>query len=174
LPRKPRPYTEPSTDREVDFHGFTAAEMRAALNKSWAGWHGLKSVRIIHGTGQVLWRELHSWCAEKGIEFTLEAHQGSTLIHPNVRSVLPPAPSHRPLARLQKLAVRTEPTRRVNSTANASRPVHRIQDSPGPPADSNPKSEIHNPKSTDLFAQEFDRLARENPHVTRARKRGGG
>jgi hypothetical protein len=91
-------------DREIDFHGYTRAAMRGELQRIWASrtWDGLARVRVIHGTGMVLWRELDRWCEEQGISCAREAHGGATILYPGRRATLPPAPLHRPLAHLPR------------------------------------------------------------------------
>jgi hypothetical protein len=52
---------------EVDLHGLTAEQARLALQRSWPGWRGMRSVRIVHGQGAVLKPEIVRWCSEMGI-----------------------------------------------------------------------------------------------------------
>lgn len=87
-------------DREIDLHGYTAAEARARLNTLWATreWHGLQRVRVIHGTGSVLHALVKLWCEEKGIAWTVEPRNpGVTILHPGQRLQALSAPPHRPL-----------------------------------------------------------------------------
>src|SRR5262245_45147813 len=92
-------------DREIDLHGYTRAEARAHLEAIWARreWHGLRRVRIIHGTGAVLHRVVRQWCEEKGIPWTTEAQNpGVTILHPGLRPKTPPVPPHHPMAHLKR------------------------------------------------------------------------
>lgn len=134
-------------DHEVDFHGFTAARMLQALEDIWAGrkWHGLRRVRVVHGTGSVLWRALREWCDAKGIPWAPEpSNPGATILHPS-RRVLPLSHHpHRPLTRLQRY-----------------HPARRLSPQPSPPQTVERK---------DLMAEEFQRLAEEDPRTTRRKK----
>ena len=135
-------------DREVDFHGWTRLTMRSELDRIWAtrSWDGLSRVRIIHGTGDVLWRELDRWCEEKGIASAREAHGGATLIYPGRRTRTPPLPAHRPLARLPR-----------------KRP-----ETPLPP------TEPPAPEDAALFARAVEELSAQDASAVLRRKRSTG
>jgi hypothetical protein len=137
-------------DREVDFHGFTAMQMQQALEDIWAGrrWHGLRRVRVVHGTGTVLWRVLREWCDAKGIPWVPEpSNPGATVLHPS-RRVLPPSlQRHRPLARLKHLRTTHQPC-----PASSSSPLGEPQD---------------------LMAEEFRHLAKLDAHTLLRRKHAG-
>ena len=137
-------------DREIDFHHYTRAEMRARLEDIWARreWHGLRRVRVIHGTGAVLYKEVRKWCDEKGIPWTTEEHNpGVTILHPGRRANTAPAPPHRPLTAIRQYKEERE---KAESTRQ--------------------QAETENRKSSDLMAEEFARLAQEDPRTLRRRK----
>ena len=76
-------------DSEFDLHGYTAEEMRHALQQEWPGWKGMQKVRLVHGRGDVLRFALPKWCAEMGIPFEIEANNpGSALIYPTKRKMV--------------------------------------------------------------------------------------
>lgn len=75
-------------DLEVDLHGHTAEEMRSLLQHEWPSWRGMRRVRLIHGRGDVLKRELEIWCREMGIPFEIEPNNpGSARIYPTERTI---------------------------------------------------------------------------------------
>jgi DNA-nicking Smr family endonuclease len=144
-------------DEEVDLHGYTANEARHRLQSLWATrrWLGMQRVRIIHGTGAVLYRVVREWCDEKAIEWTTEPHNtGVTILHPSRRRLPTHAPAHRPLARhkqvLERFAPQPEPT---------------AQEAP-------PEKASSVPSTGDPMAAEFERLGKEDPTTLRRRKRG--
>lgn len=147
-------------DLEVDFHGYTAAEMRAALDDTWGRrrWQGLRRVRVVHGTGEVLWRVLREWCDEKGIPWAPDRRAGATVVFPVQRATHGRGPAHRPLGALRE---------RARPTTEAAPEDHSPAPEPGAPSDAS--------DARDLMAEEFERLATVDERVLRRRKaRGGG
>lgn len=142
-------------DREIDFHGFTAREMRIeldrlALTDAWRGWRRL---RVIHGTGEVLGVELRLWCDERGIPWSPEPRNpGATVLHP----FQSPGPPRRAFP--GALKPRSEPRRK----RTLARPIH--------PAASPEELKI----ARDLMKQEFEQLGHVPPDALRRRKRGMG
>lgn len=145
-------------DREIDFHGFTVAQMRAWLETTWARrqWHGLRRVRVIHGTGAVLFRELRRWCDEKGIPWTTEIHNpGVTILHPSHRALPSPPSTHHPFAALKhRLSSRAAPTPRPSPPKKRPTPP-AVPASPSKP----------DPDAARLMEEEFDRLAEVDPET---------
>lgn len=141
-------------DAEKDFHGYRAAEMLAWLENVWARrqWHGLLRVRIIHGTGEVLFRAARQWCDEKGIPWTVEPHNpGVTILHPS-RRTLPTTPtSNRALGRQ---ADRLRAALPNTNGAGVSRQ--------GEPADKKPPMKADAASITDPMAAEFERLGEQS------------
>lgn len=140
-------------DREIDFHGWTRAAMREELNHIWSRreWHGLRRVRVIHGTGLVLWRVLDEWCEEKGIPYAREEHRGSTIIFPGQRR-LPNTPTRNyPLTPLRGWSPPPKP-----------RQIPRPQPTPEEPED------------TDLFNQAMEDLEKQDRRTLLRKKHGGG
>lgn len=135
------------TDREVDFHGYTTAQMLQTLEDIWASrkWHGLRRVRVVHGTGAALWRVLREWCDVKGIPWVPESsNPGATILHP-FRRVLPsPHHPHRPLTRLKHVQSTHLPLRASSSDSST--------------------------ESQDLMAEEFRRLAKVDSHTLHRKK----
>jgi hypothetical protein len=139
-------------DWEIDFHGYTAREMRIELDRisrrdEWRGWRRL---RVIHGTGEVLGAELRAWCDERGVSWSPETHNpGALILHP-FRSPKPErAPAHPPHARPAEKRGR-----------RLTRPI-------------NPASSPEALRAArDLMKQEFDRLAEQPPSAIQKRKHG--
>jgi hypothetical protein len=130
-------------DREIDLHGYTAVEARSRLNTLWSTreWQGLQRIRVIHGTGSVLHALVKLWCEEKGVAWTVEAHNpGVTIVHPGRRLQAITAPPHRPLQKLKGHL----PAAKRRDRAN-----------PAPDPDSGLSDE-------ELMAREFARLGGEN------------
>ena len=76
-------------DAELDLHGHTAVSARNELEMVWSrrAWQGLRRVRIIHGTGQVLYQVVRKWADEKSIPWTLETYNpGVTILLDRVKS----------------------------------------------------------------------------------------
>lgn len=121
---------------EVDFHGYTRDHMRAELEDHWSSgdWALCRSVRVIHGRGAQLRRELERWCHEKGIECTVESHGGASIIYPRPIGVAP-QPTHRPLGRLGELLARSRPPEAQPRPAPAAKPAPRRQPTPTRPAE---------------------------------------
>ncbi len=70
-------------DFEVDLHGYNAEQMRILLREEWPSWRGMRTVRLVHGRGDVLKPALEQWCEEMGIPFTTEPNNpGSALLYP--------------------------------------------------------------------------------------------
>jgi hypothetical protein len=145
-------------NEEIDLHGYTANEARHRLQSVWATrrWQGMQRVRVIHGTGAVLYRVVRDWCDEKAIEWTTEPHNpGVTILHPARRRLPGHNLTHRPLARHRdKLA-----------HLPLAKPVE-----PEPPAAEHPAPP--KPGGVDPMAAEFERLASEDSTTLRRRKRG--
>lgn len=137
-------------DREIDFHHYTRAEMLTALENAWASrvWHGCMRIRIIHGTGEVLWHEVRDWCDDKGIPWAPEPRNpGATILFPSKQARTSPAPAHKPLAK---------------EKAKLVMPVKRRE----------AKKPVCEPAVGDmeLFAAEVDRLNDVDPRVLRRKK----
>jgi hypothetical protein len=138
-------------DREIDFHHYTRAQMRAELDRVWGSgaWRGLRRVRVIHGAGEVLGREFRAWCDEKGLAWTAEPHNpGVTILLPGRRAQTTPAPPHRPMARLK----------------------HRLP--PAPTGREEPQAPVPSSSDAQLFAEEIERIAGTDSETLRRRKRG--
>ena len=70
-------------DFEVDLHGYNAEEMGILLREEWPAWRGMRTVRLVHGRGDVLKPALAKWCEEMGIPFATEPNNpGSALLYP--------------------------------------------------------------------------------------------
>jgi len=157
-------------DREIDFHGHTREEMRDELDHLWTSgvWAGLQCVRVIHGRGAALWRELQHWCRERGLEFHREHHGGSTLVqvqrHGEPRSSGPP---NRPLAGLASLLPHLPP----EPPAPRRRPPPVPRPSSRPEAPPPPAPDVEDDHA--LFEQAVRQLEREDPRVLRKRKGAG-
>jgi hypothetical protein len=144
---------------EIDLHGFTANGARHRLQSLWATrrWTGMQRVRIIHGTGAVLYRVVRDWCDEKAIEWTTEPHNpGVTILHPSRRRLPHTLPRHRPFAKHKQTL--------------AELPVAETR----PPASSSTDQQRSSPPDTtsDPMAEEFQRLASQDPGTLRRKKRG--
>lgn len=157
-------------DFEVDLHGDTSAGARSRLETIWStkSWHGLRRVRVIHGTGEVLWKVVRLWCEEKGIEWTTESHNaGVTILHPGRRAVSAPAPPHRPLAKLSEVK-----TSKPKKEAKPEKPPIKTVE-PIPPSESKKVQATRAPETAekkDLMAEEFARLAEEDERALRKQK----
>jgi hypothetical protein len=158
-------------DQEVDYHGYTAVEMLGALEMAWArrSWQGLRRVRVIHGSGCVLWRELRRWADEKGIPWSPEvANPGTTILHPALRVVPAPAPAHRPIGSHSRSLGTALARRCATHPLPPGRPMTRpAPRDAAPPAESQPEGPAHHP---DAMAEEFDRLAAEDARALWRRK----
>jgi hypothetical protein len=145
-------------DAEIDLHGLTAASARDQLETVWSRrvWQGLRRVRIIHGTGEVLYKIVRLWADDKSIPWTLEAYNpGVTILQPALRREHSVVPANRPFARHRK-----ELTDLVTSK----------RESAGP--DRLPVSVENSAVQADLFAQEIDRLEQQDPRSVHKRKHG--
>jgi hypothetical protein len=156
-------------DFEVDLHGDTSAGARSRLETIWStkSWQGLRRVRVIHGTGEVLWKVVRLWCEEKGIEWTTESHNaGVTILHPGRRAVSAPAPPHRPLAQLSQV--------KISKPKKEPKPEKPVVKGAEPPPSENPKFKADKPVAKspdkDLMAEEFARLAEEDERALRKQK----
>ncbi|HSV73584.1 MAG TPA: Smr/MutS family protein [Chthonomonadales bacterium] len=151
-------------DRDLDFHGHTREQMRQELDRLWGSgaWSGLQRVRVIHGRGTALWRELHRWCREKGLEFEREPHGGSTLVmvaRPDAHGSK--GPLNRPLAGLAVLLPDLQP----------DAPAPRARRQPPPPTPEPPAA--GSPPTVDdrtAFEHAVREIERQDPRVVRKRK----
>lgn len=155
-------------DAELDLHGFTAQEARTVLEGVWSRkvWHGKARVRIIHGTGEVLWSFVRTWADEKGITWTLEGHNtGVTILHPGSRSQTSHLPN-RPFTRHHDVLRKA-----IEQAAASSGPKVTRSPKPVPPtaAVSSAPKEV-SISETDLFKQEMERLA-DIPSTTLQRRK---
>ena len=135
---------------EVDYHGFTAVEMRRDLDYRWTGsaFRGAQRVRVIHGRGEVLGQALRSWCDEARVTWAPDpGNPGSTILHP--------AASQRvqPLSPPPKRTAKSQP-RAMPPRTNEEPPI--VHKTPAP---------------DDPMEQEFDRLSSECADVLQRRKR---
>ena len=93
----------------IDLHFKTEIQARDILETHWASrkWHGLRSVHIIHGDGDVLRPATRNWADEKGIPWAPEnGNTGVTVLHPGKRLQTPAAPPVRPLNKTDLKEVR--------------------------------------------------------------------
>jgi hypothetical protein len=123
-------------------------------------------VRIIHGTGEVLYKVVRRWADEKSIPWTLEPYNpGVTILQPSLRRGQNAAPLNRPFARHQN-ALRTFADRKA-----AQAEAVKTRDAAG---DSNSKSppESRDPQSANLFKEEMARLDQQDPRSMHKRKHG--
>jgi hypothetical protein len=75
-------------DIEVDLHGLTVEQLRHTLQRRWSEWHGMRSVRIVHGRGTSLKPEVERWCREMGIPCENDAgNPGSLRLFPQRRTL---------------------------------------------------------------------------------------
>jgi hypothetical protein len=75
-------------DVEVDLHGLTVEQLRHTLQRRWTEWHGMRSVRVVHGRGTALKPEVERWCREMGIPCELDpGNPGSMRLYPQRRSL---------------------------------------------------------------------------------------
>ena len=133
-------------DAEKDFHGYREAEMLACLERSWSNgvWSGLKRVRLIHGTGEVLFRTARQWADGKGIPWSTEPNNpGVTILHPGLASPYTSAPT--------KKATITQKHRPIRQPGR----VDPVEDE----------------AAKKLMEQEFHRLGSEDPNQTLRHKR---
>jgi hypothetical protein len=152
-------------DAEIDLHGYTANEARQQMEGAWARrvWHGLTRVRVIHGSGAVLWEVVRSWAEEKGIPWTVEPRNpGVTILLPGTRSSASPAPPNRPLSALKDY------TPRKPAPPPASKATAPPEDTPTPGTRASLSS------AADPMAEEFERLAEEDRIQIFKRKQGFG
>jgi len=156
-------------DYEVDLHGDTSAGARSRLETIWStkSWHGLRRVRVIHGTGAVLWKVVRTWCEEKGIEWTTESHNaGVTILHPGRRAVSSPAPPHRPLAQLSQVKA----SKPKKETKSEKLPVKAVELAPPEIRKVKTERPVEKSQDKDLMAEEFARLAEEDERALRKQK----
>lgn len=149
-------------DAELDLHGYTAEAARDQLDLLWSRqtWRGMRRVRIIHGSGEVLYKVVRRWADEQSIPWTVEIYNpGVTILQPALRRHEPDVPANRPFARYhEKLRSLIPP-----EPPNEAQP---------PDVATNPKPEIRNSKSPDLFALEMERLEKQDPRAIHKRKHG--
>lgn len=121
-------------DAERDFHGYTAAGMRAELEAVWASgrWRGLRRVRVIHGRGEVLGPVFLEWCDEVGIRWAPEpGNPGATFLYPAISDVAPPpAPPARRRTRRPSRITRPEVHVSAEDTALFEQVVDEIAHDP--------------------------------------------
>lgn len=152
-------------DSEIDLHGYTALEARSELDRIWGRrcWQGLKRVRVIHGNGVVLRRVVRNWCDDRGIPWATELmNPGTTIIHPANRTVFPPSVTHRPLShRLRgiKIALNREQRSRADPSHPTAERREELLRGSGEVSEIRRTQNIDQ-SSSDLMAQEFERLSR--------------
>jgi hypothetical protein len=143
MPRKP-------PEAEMDLHGDTASTARFRLDSEWSRrrWHGMQRVRVIHGTGDVLWQVVRQWSEEKGIAWSPErGNPGATILHPGERLQAGAEPPNRPFARHKE-------------ALKASVPPRPVAPAPAPPAVERRERPVTPPVAPppDLMAAEMERL----------------
>jgi hypothetical protein len=152
-------------DAELDLHGYTAASAREQLETVWSrrAWHGMRRIRIIHGTGEVLHKVVRSWADERSIPWTLETYNpGVTILQPSLRRE-PAGFAH------------NFPFARYRDKLKAVLPAEEPKPSAPPPAPEKsvaPVAQRSNGHSPDLFAQEIERLGEQDPRSLHKRKHG--
>jgi hypothetical protein len=155
-------------DAEFDLHGYTGAAAKDQLEIVWSRgkWHGFRRVRIIHGTGEVLYKVVRRWADEKSIPWTLEPYNpGVTILQPSLRRGQNAPSQNRPFARHQN-ALRAFSDRRAAQPEEVK--AREVKgDSPGksPP-------ESQDPQSANLFKEEMARLDQQDPRSMHKRKHG--
>ena len=155
-------------DAELDLHVHTAASARDQLEFVWSRriWQGMRRVRIVHGTGAVLYKVVRRWAEEKAIPFTLEAfNPGVTILQPSLRRDHAMPPSNQPFARhVDNLRALLPPVTENGRRAEESPATV----SPTPEATARPSRQ----QEKDLFAEAMEQLAMEDPRATHRRKQG--
>lgn len=142
-------------DAELDLHGYTAAEARNMLDAAWSrrAWQGMRRVRIIHGTGEVLYKTVRKWADDRAIPWTLEAYNpGVTILQPALRRDPGAGLVHRPFAKHEAKL----------------RSVERPPESP-PTA---PEPSVDKQHAQDLFAQEIEALEKQDARQAHKKKHG--
>jgi hypothetical protein len=162
-------------DSEIDLHGYTALEARSELDRIWGRrcWQGLKRVRVIHGNGSVLRKVVRNWCDDRGIPWATELmNPGTTILHPANRTVFPPSVTHRPLSHRMR-GIKIALDREQRSRAETFHPTAERREEPlkgsGEVSEKRRTQNIEQP-SSDLMAQEFERLSRLDATSLRRRK----
>ena len=145
-------------DTELDLHGHTAASARALLESAWSrgAWQNMHRVRIIHGTGAVLYRMVRQWADDKSIPWTLETYNpGVTILQPALRRPQAQVQANRPFARYKE---------KLGSVVRAKPVSVEERATPVPP--------IIDPQASDLFAAEIERLDKQDPRSLHKKKHG--
>ena len=152
-------------DAEMDLHGYTAANAHELLNTAWSrgAWSSMRRVRIIHGTGEVLYRVVRQWAEEKSIPWTVETYNpGVTILQPALRRPAAAVAPNRPLAApLQKLR-----------SAKPKDGEPRVISGRGEVGPCDAPSSVEESRSQDLFALEVERLNEQDPRSLHKRKHG--
>lgn len=77
-----------NVDTMIDLHGINAEQMRTLLQQKWDEWRSLRTVRVVHGQGEILKPALEEWCRSMGIPYELDhKNPGATRIFPNRRTL---------------------------------------------------------------------------------------
>jgi hypothetical protein len=162
-------------DSEIDLHGYTALEARAELDRIWGRrcWQGLKRVRVIHGNGSVLRKVVRNWCDERGIPWATELmNPGTTILHPVNRAEFPPSLTHRPFSHRLRGIKNALDQQQKSRNISATSPIENRGSESFPARKEEEKRRTHSidQKSSDLMAQEFERLSKLDASSIRRRK----
>jgi hypothetical protein len=150
---------------EIDFHGYTVIEVKHRLNSIWAShrWQGARRVKIIHGTGETLWKIVRGWADEKGIPWTVEVwNPGVTILLPCLRHKSSIDNFHRPLQGLKKHypdKIEHKPASKIPKIPRSVSPVEK----PG-------IIEFKAPELPDLMEEEMKRLENTGANIMHKRK----
>jgi len=75
-------------DDTLDVHGLTETELLLELQRHWALWRRLHTVRIVHGQGSVLKPAIERWCNDIGLPYLPDSHNpGALRIFPHLRTL---------------------------------------------------------------------------------------